>query len=117
MLFSASLKKVFLIELTVPAEEGIEAANLRKQGRYFPLVTEINDSTKWSAKCLAIEVGARGFVALSTQSFLRKFGIPDRALKKLVKTLSTIAAKCSYSIYLAHENKMWDSKRDLLVAD
>ena len=116
VIFSMSRKKVFIIELTCPAEEGIKAAQLRKEGRYAPLAETINNSTAWSARVLTFEVGARGFVALSTRRLLNLLGLPIRQTNRLLKTLSSIAAKCSYEIYLHRSNKIWDSKRDLLVS-
>ena len=114
VIYSILLKKVFLIELTCPAEEGIEAAQLRKEGRYAPLVSSINQSKNWTAILMTIEVGARGFVALSMSRFLRSIGLPNREVDKLLKTLSLIAARCSYDIYLHRSNKNWDSRRPLL---
>jgi hypothetical protein len=37
---------VLLVELTRPAEEGIEAAAIRKQSRYLQLASNNNDNTK-----------------------------------------------------------------------
>ena len=115
IIYSVSLKKVFLVELTCLLKKA-QAAQLRKEGRYAPLVEAINKSTKWSAQLFTIEVGARGFVAKSTRKFLRKLGLPSKETSKLLKTLSTITAKCSYSIYQHRSNKIWDSSRDLLIA-
>ena len=114
VIYSKSLKKVILIELTCPAEEGITAANLRKKGRYASLVSQISSRTSWTPSLYAIEVGARGFVAHSTYRFLRDIGLPSRDCISLKKTLSRVSAKCSYEIYLHHQNQWWDP-RDLLI--
>jgi hypothetical protein len=62
---------VLLVELTCPAEEGIESASIRKQSRYLQLASNINnDNTKpWQASVFTIEAGARGFVAHSMTVF------------------------------------------------
>ncbi len=79
ILWSISAKRVILIELTCPAEEGIEAAQVRKIARYTDLVKEINRSG-WSANQFAIEVGARGYVALSTPRCLKRLGMRPGAI-------------------------------------
>ena len=63
------LKIVILLELTCPqAEEGIQAAQLRKQSIYMHLMQNISQSTRahWKPQLLTVEVGIRGFVAIST---------------------------------------------------
>jgi hypothetical protein len=71
VLFSTKLHRVLLVELTCPAEEGFEAAAIRKQARYLPLVSNINNdkSNPWKASVFNIEAGARGFVAHSMSTF------------------------------------------------
>ena len=49
-----------MLELTCCAEEGIAAAQVRKESRYQGLLDEINAAGKWTAQLLTIEVGARG---------------------------------------------------------
>ena len=117
-MFSPSLKKVILVELTCPAEEGCDAATVRKMGRYEPLLKEINDdpNNPWEASLFTIEAGARGLVAHSMLSFLRKIGLPSRKARSACKSISLIVARCSYAIFLHRDNPNWDSKRELLVA-
>lgn len=62
------------------------------------------------------EVGARGFVAKSTFRCLSVLGLSPTAKKKLVKSMSYIAARCSYTIYLARSNIVWDRNMPLLRA-
>jgi len=114
IIWSASLKKVFLVELTCPAEEGIEAAAVRKEARYKALCQHVNDSD-WSCRLLTIEVGARGFVAYSFQRFLRSIGLAGRQVSAVCKTIALVAARCSFAIYLARASKHWDAKRALLI--
>ena len=56
---------LILLELTCCAEEGVKAAQLRKQVRYHELVENIN-ATNWNASLLTIEVGARGLIGNGT---------------------------------------------------
>ena len=103
-----------MLELTCPAEEGIQAAKLRKQSKYMPLLNNISSGTAWKPILLTLEVGARGFVATSTRQVFINLGIQRQAVSELRKKLSTAAAKCSYTIYLASNLKAWDHTRQLL---
>lgn len=113
VIWSASARTAILIELTCPAEEGIAAAQARKEGKYAQLVASINDSP-WSAHLFTIEVGARGFVAHSVRRCFKKLGFTNRSASSLCKTLSMTAARCSYAIYLARKTKNWPIP-DLLI--
>ena len=63
---------------------------------------------------LTIEVGARGYVAYSTERCFRQLGMQKRTASALCKSLSGVVARCSYAIYLSQNNKDWDKKRELL---
>ena len=114
VVWSESLKKVYIIELTCPAEEGINNAAVRKQVRYDELKTSINSRTVWTATVITIEAGARGFVGFSMRRFLSSMGFKSRANSKLCNTISNVAAHCSYAIYLASSTVQWDRKKPLL---
>ena len=116
IIFSRATHRVLLVELTCPAEEGIEAARVYKEGRYAPLLAAINKNTEspWAASLLTIEAGARGFVAHSTHKFLRKVGVCPRSARAVCKDISLIVARCSYAIFLSRDAQNWDSKRALL---
>lgn len=112
ILWSNSARKVLIVELTCPAEQGIEAAEIRKKSRYANLIGNIPAS--WAADILTIEVGARGFVALSTVSFLKKIGFDNRTINTIIKAVSNTALRCSYAIYLASKSEKW-IHRELLI--
>ena len=118
MIWSVALKKGIMkgimIELTCPAEEGIEAARERKLGRYSQLKQDIGDVGR-AAGLLTIEVGARGYVAYSTESCFRQLDMQKRTVSSLCKSLSCVVALCSYAIYLSRNNSTWDKKRELLT--
>ena len=116
VLWSRMSRNVILIELTCCAEEGIKAAEFRKQCRYFDLLNSINSSKTWTATLLTIEVGARGLVAGSTFRAFVKIGFPSREANVLCKTLSSVVARCSYAIYLAHNSQEWSHNSDLVLA-
>lgn len=94
------------MELTVCAEEGIEAAQLRKETRYTELLEDIRASS-WKANLLTVEVGARGLVASRSYRTFTTLGFTGAQAKTLCKSLSTVAARCSYAIYLAHNDLAW----------
>ena len=116
LLFSNSTKNIILGELTCPAEEGVSEAKLRKQSRYMDLAEGIrNLKYPWNVHVLTLEVGARGFVARSTYTFLRKIGFKPKDAKHACRQVSEVAARCSYAIYLRHNEENWNSSRKLLV--
>ena len=69
LIWSVKSKRVILIELTCPAEEGMAAAQVRKQARYLSLMNNIAINSSWKPLLLKLEVGVRGFIATSTQQF------------------------------------------------
>ena len=66
VLWSAAMKKIVIIELTVPWEERCGGANERKRAKYEELMTECR-GMGWQTWSLPVEVDCRGF---PTQSFL-----------------------------------------------
>ena len=103
-----------LLELTCPAEEGIAAAQIRKQSRYQDLLDEINATKTWKARLLTLEVGARGLVGSSTYHAFRVLGFSPPQTKTMVRGLSEIVVRCSYAIYLAHNVPVWPHNCDLV---
>ena len=102
-----------MIELTCPAEEGIEPAQLRKA--YDPLKTAIEANGVWSVADHH-RSGSRGYVAHSLPRCLKKLGLCLRSVGRTCKEVSIIAARCTYAIYLAHVSKCWDRKREILTS-
>ena len=98
VVWSPLTNTVILIELTCPAEEGIQNATNRKQERYIDLQLLIRQN-KWIPHLFTIEVGARGFVAKSTIKMFRALGFSHSDTSKIAKYLMEIAARCSYAIY------------------
>ena len=113
VIWSSRTKVVILVELTCPAEEGIQNAANRKMKRYIDIQLLIRESG-WTPHLFTIEVGARGFVAKSTIRMFRSLGLSHNTTSKCAKDLSVIAAKCSHAIYVARDCVHWDSKKPLL---
>ena len=106
VLWSTSLHKILLFELTCPAEEGIDAAALYKNAKYAELCHTVQ-LAGWTVEMKSIEVGARGFVARSIPRLLRALGFSSREVSTLCRTLATVVARCSFTIYLAHSTSEW----------
>jgi hypothetical protein len=115
IIWSMNKKSLILVELTCPAEEGILPAQERKEARYFPLRCNIKDfQTSWSVELMTIEIGARGYVANTLPRCLKRLGCSPRQVKRVCKDISSIVARCTYAIYLSHDQKLWEKNRKLL---
>jgi hypothetical protein len=117
VLWSVMSRIVLLIELTCPAEEGMAAAQLRKETKYAELLESINATNVWKASLSTLEIGARGLVGLSSHKTFVRFGSTSSQAKALCKRLSSVAVRCSYAIYLAHNNLAWSHGSDLIIAE
>jgi hypothetical protein len=109
-------RAVVLLELTCCAEEGVKAAQLRKEVRYHELVENLNSST-WNATLLTVEVGARGLIGNGTFRAFVKLGLPSQTATSLCKTLSVVVARCSYALCLAQDSVAWSHNKDLILVD
>ena len=69
----------------------------------------------WLPEMLTIEVGARGLVGGSTFRAFVKLGFLASEANALCKILSTIVARCSYAVYLAHNSQTWTHNTDLVL--
>ena len=116
VLWSVMSRVVVLIELTCCAEESMRDAQLRKETKYTALLNEINQTQVWKASLWTLEIGARGLVGLSTHKTFVRLGFTSRQAKALCKKLSTVVARCSYTIYQAHQNLAW-THTNLIVAE
>jgi len=113
VIWSVVAKRVVLIELTCPAEEGMKAAEIRKIARYSELMAQIK-TAGWTPHLFTVEVGARGFVGRSTIHCLKKLGLSSRTIRQTHKDLSEIVARCTYAIYLARETLDWPRDQPLI---
>lgn len=84
VLWAAASESVLLVELTVPWEEGIEAAQERKKAKYFDLVMECREGG-WSVRLCLVEVGTRGFVGMTTTYLLKDLRLRGGRLQHATK--------------------------------
>ena len=81
IIWSPLSRTVILLELTCPAEEGIAAAQIRKEARYQELLEQINGTKTWKARLLTVEIGARGLVGSNTFRVFECSGSPPISIQ------------------------------------
>ncbi|KAG1971952.1 hypothetical protein F2P79_000201 [Pimephales promelas] len=99
IMWSELCKTILLVELTVPWEEGMEAANEQKRAKYADLV-EACKEPGWKATTCPVEVGCRGFVGSSTVRLLREMGRTGARCRKAIKELAEEAERGSFWLWL-----------------
>jgi len=91
VLWSSSLK-VYIMELTVPWENSVEAAYERKQDM---LISTEAKQCGWGTEDHPVEIGCRGFVATSTTEMLTDLGIRGQSHRLAIKAASKAAERSS----------------------
>lgn len=92
VLWSASLRHVYIIKLTVTWESSVEEAYERKKLRYVELTSDAQQRG-WMVKIQPVEVGCQRFVATLTSRLLREMGVQRQAHWQAIKDLSRAAKK------------------------
>jgi hypothetical protein len=112
VIWSNTIRTVIFIELTVPWEENVDKAQLRKGQRYQALEQQCEEH-KWHVRRFEIEVGARGYVAPSFTRTWTALGLPPKLRKDLRRNCSDKALLCSYVIYLERFTANWLARKPL----
>ena len=99
IIYSYATKQVFILELTVPAEDNIIQRHTDKERKYAKLLDDININ-QWTGHVFGIEIGSRGYVAKSFGFALQKLGLKQHAITKLRNAVSLICIRSLYLIYL-----------------
>ena len=99
-------KQMYIIELTVPTEERIEVSGELKRTKYEVLISE-GRRNGWRVRCWAVEVGCRGFPAVSMSTLLREIGLAGKERKKVMEKLGSVAEEASRTIWRASHHKNW----------
>lgn len=89
---------VLMVELTVPWEEGMEAAFERKKEKYTKQAA-VCSQAGWRAVIYPGEVGCQGYTVTSMQRFLRFPGITGTELRKVLKDLAEEAKQRSFLLW------------------
>ena len=106
VLFSKTIKRVILIELTCPSEENMEERHEAKTNKYAHLV-ELCNLGGWVCDFFAVEVGARGYCAKTLSSTLKTLGFTSKNSRSICKSVGLIAMKASFWIWLMREKVDW----------
>ncbi|XP_068595260.1 retrovirus-related Pol polyprotein from type-1 retrotransposable element R2 [Brachionichthys hirsutus] len=111
VIWSDEAKKIILIELTVPWEDGCSEASERKASKYQDLVQQCRDKG-WQAWLFPVEVGCRGFPAQSVWKMLTALGIIGRERRKAIRRLEEAAERTSCWLWSRREEFSWGPGED-----
>ena len=109
VLWSMAAKLAYVVELTVPWEEGVEEAYERKKTKYSDLAAEASQNG-WKTLIFPVEVGSRGYVATSTTRLLKKMGLRGRSLQQAIKSVSQAAEKSSNWLWIKRKDNNWAAR-------
>ena len=98
IIWSDVVKRVIIVELTVPWEGNMEWAYERRLCRYEE-VREVCDDRGWMCDVLPVEVGCWGFVAKSMLKYLKMIGASSKQVKNTVTQLQEAAEIASLWIW------------------
>ncbi|XP_057673103.1 uncharacterized protein LOC130904394 [Corythoichthys intestinalis] len=106
VIWSEEAKKIILIELTVPWEDGCEEAAERKATKYQDLILQCKEKG-WQAWLFPMEVGCRGFPAQSVWKTLTALGIAGRERRAAIRRLGEAAERASCWLWSRREELSW----------
>ena len=106
ILVSRKTKQMGILELTVPNEDRIEVSGELKRAKYEPIAHEAKQNG-WSVRIWAVEVGCRGFPAVSMSTFFKDLGYKGSGKKRAIERLSKAAEEASHSLWKASHFKEW----------
>ena len=109
IVISKTTKQLGIIELTVPTEERIEISGELKRLKYEEIAQEAKKNG-WRVKIWAIEVGCRGFPAISLSTFLKDMGYQGGKRKKIVDRIGKTAEQASQTLWKCSFHKNWGNK-------
>ena len=107
VIWNEAKKVVHLLELTVPWESNLGAAEERKEARYEGLV-EACEEEGWTAQHSHLGVGARGYVDRKLlRLFQHEMGFTPKEVKQLREELQKAAEQASLFIWLKRDDAGW----------
>ena len=110
IIFSDKLKHILYIELTSPWE-GPRMEESHKEKMEKCRTAGLHSIPGWSTTPLCVEVGARGTTSNTFHRMCKALGMSSRESKRLGKKARTVAARCSYFIFLSRKVTEWDPRR------
>ena len=106
LLYSTKTRTVVIVELTCPCEENMETWHTKKFDKYASLCADIK-LNRWSVHLFAIEVGARGYCSETVRNCFRRLGLNNKVSRSTIKSISSIAMRCSFEIWMARNSRVW----------
>jgi len=107
VVWSETSKEVILIELTVGDESNFSDQVVRKEARYNRELMPGIVASGWKARLFTIEIGCRGFWHHTVPALFNYFGLARRMKKQALEEAASVALRCSYTIWLARNNRKW----------
>lgn len=109
-IFWKELRKLVILELSVPFETNISNAHSFKSNKYAPLISDIQGND-FEVSYFAIEIGSRGFISQENLARLKTFlsfvnkPVPFKLFRD---NLSKLAVISSFVIYHAKHENTWN---------
>ena len=94
VIYSNTLKRVIIVELTCPCEENMESWHSTKLLKYSGLASVIS-CNGWYCDLFTIEVGARGYCSRSVTTCLKRLGFCNNLAFASAKKLGEISMRAS----------------------
>ena len=110
------IKKIIVIELTIPFETNLEAASIRKSNKYASLMIDLEE-LGFDTKFYHLGFGSRGLITSENASLLKNIhpeSFSKIKLKALKEKISRTAIAASFSIFV-HRNDLAWLKPELLL--
>ena len=106
VLHSPAMKRLVMIELTVPWETRCQTAHELKMNKYTEL-QQMCRERGWQTWLYPVEIGCRGFSAQSVWTMLGALGIVGRERRVAVRVLGSAAEKASSWLWYKREQESW----------
>ena len=107
VIWNSERKVVHLLELTVPWESNLDAAEERKERRYEGLVDACEEQG-WTADHSRLVVRARGYVDRKLlQLFRHEMGFTPNEVKQMREEVQRAAERASLFIWLKRDDASW----------
>ena len=100
-------KTIIWFELSVPLEENILDAHLRKLKRYSRLKTRLT-LNGWTVYDHTVEIGCLGFVNSSASKMFKCLGASNKQKNFAVKRLATTARRSSFILWQNRRAMHWN---------
>ena len=107
ILTSDAVKRLIIIELTVPTEDRVEVSTELKRVKYEDGVATAAGKKGWKTTIMTVEMGCRGFPAYSMVRLLKELGYQGKQKKEILMKLRTITEEASLYIWKTSQCKTW----------